>query len=106
MDLSADQLIRLSGDDSGIIYMTNHGWKAQAGGVYTRDTQGRYSTILESTVNEEGNKMDRLTTGLAFSPGGKYMYVCFQRAGICFAVWRKDGKSFAGSLSNSMRYHL
>ena len=106
MNLSADQLIRLSGDDSGIIYMTNHGWKAKAGGIYTRDAEGRYFTILESTLNEDGCQMDRLTTGLAFSPSGKYMYVCWQRAGACFSVWRKDQRSFAGSLTNSVRYHL
>ena len=106
MNLSADQLIRLSGDNSGIIYMTNHGWKAKAGGIYTRDAEGRYSTILESTLNEDGYQMDRLTTGLAFSPSGKYMYVCWQRAGACFSVLRKDGRRIAGSLTNSVRYHL
>ena len=104
MDLSADQLIRLSGDNSGIIYMTNHGWKASAGGVYSRDAHGLYKTILESTLDEDGYRMDRLTTGLAFNRGGKYMYVCWQRAGACFSVWRKDGRSFDGAPTHTVRY--
>ena len=108
MNLSADQLIRLSGDESGIIYMTNHGYRAGAGGVYSRDLLGRYFTILESTLNEDGYQMDRLTTGLAFSPDGKHMYVCFQRAGACMDVHvvRKDGLSFSGAPAHTMRYHL
>jgi hypothetical protein len=106
INLSADQLVRLSGDDSGTIYITNHGWMAGAAGVYTRDVKGRFSTILESTVNEEDYRLDRLTTGLTFSPNGKHMYVCFQRAGVCFDVWRKDRKSFAGRAAHTLRYHL
>lgn len=97
--LSSDQIIRLAGDDSGLIYLTNHGWMQEAAGVYARDAEGRYFTILDSPI------YNRLSTGLAFSPDAQHMYMCFQEAGIVFDVWRKDGQSFGGQ-PMSIKHHM
>ena len=91
---SPDQIVRLGGDGD-MLYLTNHGWVRGAAGVYGRESRtGRYVPILESTV------YDRLTTGLAFSPDGRHMYICFQKAGILFDVWRRDGRKFGGKPMN------
>jgi len=70
---SPDQIVRIIGDD-GLLYFTEEGLGGDSGGhgaagVHARDTQGRYFTILESHVYHEE------TTGLAFSPNGKHLYV-------------------------------
>jgi hypothetical protein len=95
IDVSPDQLVRLGGDD-GIMYLTEDGG-AEAG-IHGRDAQGRYFTILESPIYKEE------TTGLAFSPNKKHMYLAYQKNGIVFDVWRKDGKKFDGGSLN-VKYH-
>ena len=95
IDVSPDQLVRLGGDD-GIMYLTEDGG-AEAG-IHGRDAQGRYFTILESPIYKEE------TTGLAFSPNKKHMYLAYQKNGIIFDVWRKDGKKFDGGSLN-VKYH-
>jgi len=95
IDVSPDQLIRLGGDD-GILYLTEDG--GEHAGVHGRDAQGRYFTILESPIYKEE------TTGLAFSPNKKHMYLAYQKNGILLDVWRKDGKKFDGTVLNT-KYH-
>ena len=95
IDVSPDQLVRLGGDN-GIMYLTEDGG-AEAG-IHGRDAQGRYFTILESPIYKEE------TTGLAFSPNKKHMYLAYQKNGIIFDVWRKDGKKFDGGSLN-VKYH-
>ena len=95
IDVSPDQLVRLGGDDD-IMYLTEDGG-AEAG-IHGRDAQGRYFTILESPIYKEE------TTGLAFSPNKKHMYLAYQKNGIIFDVWRKDGKKFDGGSLN-VKYH-
>ena len=89
IDVSPDQLVRLGSDDD-IMYLTEDGG-AEAG-IHGRDAQGRYFTILESPIYKEE------TTGLAFSPNRKHMYLAYQKNGIIFDVWRKDGKKFDGGV--------
>ena len=95
IDVSPDQLVRLGGDD-GILYLTEDG--GTEAGIHGRDAQGRYFTILESPIYKEE------TTGLAFSPNKKHMYLAYQKNGIIFDVWRKDGKKFDGGSLN-VKYH-
>ena len=95
IDVSPDQLVRLGSDDD-IMYLTEDGG-AEAG-IHGRDAQGRYFTILESPIYKEE------TTGLAFSPNKKHMYLAYQKNGIIFDVWRKDGKKFDGGSLN-VKYH-
>jgi len=65
-DGSPDQLVRLVGDRE-LLYYTEEGGKSA--GIHARDSQGRFFTILESPVYEEE------TTGLAFSPDHRHLYV-------------------------------
>jgi sugar lactone lactonase YvrE len=71
-------------------------------GVHGRDPTGKYVTILDNdptTTTFTGE-----TTGLAFSPDGKRMYVAFQSPGIILEVTRLDGLSFGGALLD-IKYH-
>ena len=65
-DGSPDQLVRLVGDGE-LLYYTEEG--GRSAGIHARDNQGRYFTILESPVYQEE------TTGLAFSPDHRHMYL-------------------------------
>ena len=79
-----------------LLYFTEDGGKTP--GIHARDVMGRYHTVLESPeYNDE-------TTGLGFSPYGQFMYVAFQRTGLLFAVWRKDGFSFHAAHLD-IKYH-
>jgi secreted PhoX family phosphatase len=44
------------------------------------------------------------TSGLAFSPDSKRMYVSFQHPGIIFEIRRADGYSFGGEVVD-IKYH-
>jgi secreted PhoX family phosphatase len=44
------------------------------------------------------------TTGLSFSPDGRFMYVAYQDDGALFTLWRKDGKPFHESHLD-LKYH-
>jgi len=101
LDGDPDQLKRLIGDDSsddkGILYITED--LGDDPGVHGRDSSGRYFTIFESPVFQEDE-----TTGLAFSPDGKHMYVAYQENGILFDVFRADGMAFTGRVID-IKYH-
>ncbi|KAL3935864.1 MAG: hypothetical protein SGBAC_008705 [Bacillariaceae sp.] len=89
-----DQVQRIV--ESGLLYFCEEG--GVENGVHARDTNGWFFTIMESdTFNDE-------STGLAFSPDGKHMYVSFQRTGKIFDIWREDGLPFHGQTLN-VRYH-
>ena len=99
-DGDPDQLQRLIGGGEGnmddIVYFTESG--GDDAGIHGRDSEGRYFTILESPVYKEE------TTGLAFSPDYKHMYLAYQMNGVLFDVWRKDGLPFNGKSFN-LQYH-
>lgn len=66
--------------------------------VHGRNNQGQYFTILEShTYSDE-------TTGLAFSPDGKHLYIAYQANGLLFCVTREDGLGFNAQVLN-VKYH-
>jgi secreted PhoX family phosphatase len=44
------------------------------------------------------------TTGLAFSPDNKRMYVSYQSVGVIAEITRSDGDSFAGTVLD-IKYH-
>ena len=67
-------------------------------GVHARDMNGRFYTIFESPVYTDE------TTGLAFSPDGKYMYIAYQDNGKLFTIWRKDGFAFHNTHLD-IKYH-
>jgi len=91
-----DQMKRLVHDEDELLYICEEG--GSENGVHARNSRGWFFTILESAqINDE-------TTGLAFSPDNKHMYVAFQEAGVILDVWREDGHPFNGRTLN-VKYH-
>lgn len=86
-----------NGDEHPLLYFTEDG--GQFAGVHARNRHGQYLTILESHVytNDE-------TTGLAFSPDNRFMYVAYQKIGKLFAIFRQDGLPF-DAVSLNVKYH-
>lgn len=99
-DGQPDQLKRLIGKPGspgdGLLYFTEDG--GRYAGIHARDTQGRFFTILESPEYADE------TTGLAFSPNGKHMYIAYQDNGILFEITREDGLPFYARSLN-IKYH-
>ena len=77
-----------------LLYFTEDGGRIP--GVHARDQRtGEYYTILEGT-----GYSDDETTGLAFSPNHKHLYVAFQENGILFDITRQDGLPFNAKIIN------
>ena len=95
-DGQPDQVKTLLSPGKDLLYFTEDGGKTP--GIHARDVMGRYHTVLESPEYQDE------TTGLGFSPNGQFMYVAFQRTGLLFAVWRKDGFSFHAAHLD-IKYH-
>jgi len=91
-----DQMKRLVHDEDELLYICEEG--GSENGVHARNSRGWFFTILESAqINDE-------TTGLAFSPDKKHLYVAYQEAGLVLDVWREDGLPFNGRTLN-VKYH-
>lgn len=78
-----------------LLYFTED--NGRRAGVHARNEAGELLTILEGFYSPE-------TTGLAFSPNGMYMYICFQEDGYCFSISRTDGLSFRAKTLNVKRH--
>lgn len=67
-----DQIVRILNDEADILYFNED--LGNVSGIHARNSKGQFFSILEGTnwTNE--------ATGLAFSPSGHHMYVCFQEA--------------------------
>ena len=85
--------------DTPILYFCEDGGLKKSSAIHGRDQNGNYFTILEGIgYNSE-------STGLAFSPNNKFMYVAYQKnPGTLIAIWREDGESFYGGLVD-IKYH-
>jgi hypothetical protein len=95
-DGKPDQMQRLLGDSRDLLYFTEEG--GVDAGIHARDHLGRYYTVFESPMyNDE-------TTGLAFSPDGRFMYAAYQNTGVLYAIWRNDGFPFHASHLD-VKYH-
>ncbi len=95
-DGGPDQMKRILDDSNDLLYFTEEG--GVDAGIHARDALGRFFTIFESPIHSDE------TTGLAFSPDGKHMYVAYQVQGFVFDIWREDGLSF-GSRTLNVKYH-
>lgn len=85
-DGKPDQMQRILDDPNDILYFTEEG--GVDAGVHARDSIGRFYTILESPVYTDE------TSGLAFSPDAKHLYIAYQATGKLFDIWRLDGLPF------------
>jgi len=96
-DGGPDQMQRILDDEPGdLLFFTEE--QGKSAGIHARDLQDRVYTIIE------GPGLIQETTGLAFSPNGKRMYVAYQKNGLLFDIWREDGHSFGG-LTLNVKYH-
>lgn len=73
---------------NGLLYMTEDGGKTP--GVYVYDGT-RFRTLIEA-IDDRFNGDE--TTGVAFSPDGKSLFLCFQENGWLFQIQRIDGLPF------------
>lgn len=102
MDGRPDQVARILTTGNGehfvddILYFTEEG--GVDAGVHGRDSDGNFFTILESPIYKDE------TSGLAFSPNAKHMYIAFQENGILLDVTRLDGLTFHATTLN-VKYH-
>jgi sugar lactone lactonase YvrE len=88
-DGKPDQVERVLADTQDLLYFTEEG--GVDAGVHARDHLGRFYTIFESPVFPDE------TTGLSFSPDGRFMYTAYQKTGVLYTIWRKDGLPFQAS---------
>jgi hypothetical protein len=96
-----DQIAALVGH-SDLLYFCEDG--GTDNGVHARDGTGRFYTILDGYPAYPTE-----TTGLAFSPDKKHMYVAFQggdtsNPGRVFDIFREDGLPFGGETLD-IKYH-
>jgi hypothetical protein len=100
-----DQVARLLSDDdgTGILYFCEGG--EMGTGVHGRNSDGQFFTILQADEGpSDFDRIDGETSGLAFSPDGKRMYVSFQQQGKIFEIRRTDGRPFGGQRLD-IKYH-
>ena len=96
-DGEPDQIQRLVPTDDDpdadrILYFTEDGdGKGAKAGIHGRNSNGHYFTIVESHVYSDE------TTGLAFSPDGRHLYVAYQESGLLFDIFRDDGQPFSAN---------
>jgi secreted PhoX family phosphatase len=93
-----DQIKFINGGTDGLFYFTEDG--GSTCGVHARNKVGQYVTIFESN----GTFYKSETTGLAFSPDKKHMYVAFQIKGDVYDITRDDEKPFDGDIMD-IKYH-
>jgi hypothetical protein len=80
-----DQVERSLEGKSDLLYFTEEGGQMQE---FIPETLLVYFTILESHVYSDE------TSGLSWSPDGRFMYIAYQFNGLLFQVWRIDGAPF------------
>ncbi|CAJ1944625.1 unnamed protein product [Cylindrotheca closterium] len=97
-DGSPDEVERAEDASNELLYFTEDSGSDMKAGVHARDHEGKFYTVLESEI------FDDETTGLSFSPDGRFMYIAYQSSGLLYAVWRNDGHPFHHEHSN-VSYH-
>jgi hypothetical protein len=87
-DGQPDQIVSPINSSSSTLYF-NEEANTRAG-IHGRNSDGKYFTVME------GDSFQHETTGLAFSPDKKHMYVAFQTLGYLFDITRTDFETFDG----------
>jgi hypothetical protein len=96
LDGKPDSIARVLGDTRDLLYFTEEG--GVDSGIHARDHLGRFYTVFESPEYPDE------TTGLSFSPDGKFMYAAYQNTGILYTVFRTDGLPFHAAHLD-VKYH-
>jgi len=88
-DGQPDQVKRIIADDpdSDMLYFCEEA--SSDNGIHARDTEGNFYTIIDAT-----SAVSSETTGLAFSPDKKHMYISYQGNGLIYDISREDGYPF------------
>jgi len=90
-----DQIARIT-DDEDFLYFCEDG--GSDSDIHGRNKNGDFFTIVR------GDGYPTETTGLAFSPDHKFMYVAFQGNSNIYAFWRTDGLAF-NAVKADIKYH-
>eukprot|EP00594_Rhizosolenia_setigera_P003655 CAMPEP_0178951314 /NCGR_PEP_ID=MMETSP0789-20121207/7153_1 /TAXON_ID=3005 /ORGANISM="Rhizosolenia setigera, Strain CCMP 1694" /LENGTH=460 /DNA_ID=CAMNT_0020632165 /DNA_START=553 /DNA_END=1935 /DNA_ORIENTATION=+ len=86
-------------DNHPILYFCEDSGQKRQSGIHGRDSTGKFFSIIE------GYGYRSESTGLAFSPNKKFMYVAYQKnPGTILALWREDGQPFDGQTLD-IKYH-
>lgn len=97
-NLQPDQFKAISpSDPNNMIYFCEDGGS-------NCDVHGRNSVTGEYFTIVTGDGYSTETTGLGFSPDGKYMLISFQEPGVIWQLWREDGLPFDGQIID-VKYH-
>lgn len=92
-----DHLLALS---DGLLYFTEDGGLTP--GLFVYDGSN-YKSLLEANASYyQGDE----TTGIAFSPDGRFLFFCIQEHGSCFQVRRIDGREFSGRRVLQWKYRI
>jgi secreted PhoX family phosphatase len=94
-DKQPDQIQKVVGDNEFLYFCEDGGSSSD---VHGRNSNGDFFTIVR------GDGYGTETTGLAFSPNNKFMYVAFQGNSNVYAFWRTDGLDF-GAVKADIKYH-
>ena len=102
-DLQPDQLKAINNDPSPDSVENNIIYFCEDGGANS-DIHGRNTLSGEYFTIVRGDDYATETTGLAFSPDLKYMFIAFQGPGVIWQFWRDDGLPFNGQIVD-IKYH-
>lgn len=87
-DTAPDQIRAADNDRNGVTYFCEEGGRKS--GLHGRDDETKkFFSILDGP----GYRSE--TTGIAFSPDGKFMFLAFQGHGVVWQFWRTDGLAFS-----------
>ncbi len=94
-DQQPDQIQKVIGDSEFLYFCEDGGANSD---IHGRNKDGKFFTIVR------GDGYGTETTGLAFSPDNKFMYVSFQGNSNVYAFWRTDGLAF-NAVKADIKYH-
>jgi len=97
-DAEPDQMARILGNFEALYFCEEGGTSSD---VHGRDTTGKFFTVVEDV---EYTSCGQETTGLAFSPDSKFMYVAYQEESHIHAFWRTHGVLCDASVAE-IKYH-
>jgi sugar lactone lactonase YvrE len=90
-----DQIQKVVGDSEFLYFCEDGGAFSD---IHGRNRDGKFFTIVR------GDGYGTETSGLAFSPDNRFMYVAFQGNSNVYAFWRTDGLTF-NAVKADIKYH-